>query len=209
MADTRRSCVHPKASHTSPCSLTSDQNPRGHLLLWSPSRHHTDRTFIHTAALFHSVQRGTGQKKQCARAEARGVPGAQRIQHSAVEQSPSLGAHSVQVSTSRLFRRTHHPGTAGLRGEGLRGICICPCSPKRTIRGSRCEEDLMQPGELSRVKEHAPKGIGALTSIRPRTMCCQALRAINRAAFVKSRLTDGEVFHFSTEALPFCGTNSE
>lgn len=22
----------------------------------------------------------------------------------------------------------------------------------------RCEEDLMQPGELSRVKEHAPKG---------------------------------------------------
>ena len=56
----------------------------------------------------------------------------------------------------------------------------------------RCEDNLMQPGELSRVKEHTPKGVATSSGLPSRWT------QLTDEGIAKSRPRGGEVVHFST-----------
>ena len=94
----------------------------------------------------------------------------------------------------------------GSREPGAReSACAPECTSRREPAGeralrreraSRYEEDLMQPGEHSRVKEHTPRGV--VPPGRREAGCRRALGAINRARSGESRKREGEVVHFST-----------
>ena len=185
----RRVAAHPRVRRGAPGEAASEAAPH------SPYFHPDSGSKVQPARS-RPFRAGSGRSLSARTGEAPVLDGRRRP--GGPDSPPRSTSASARTRLCRVpedRRSEERPHAAADAARALRRKPGGADSRPRT-GPHRCEEDLMQPGELSRVKELAPKGVvpdGATEAAR-----CRALRAINRLPREVSSKDEPEVFHFST-----------